>query len=160
MATKTFLTFSIGEEIFGASVMEVQSILGMHKITCIPQSPHYMKGVINLRGLVLPVIDTRLKLGLPEIQQSPASSIIVVEIPFGDTQVDIGIIVDSVKEVLEVDENNLQDPPTIGAKYKTDYISALTNHNNTFIMLLNLNKLFSSDELSLYEQTTETEIEA
>ena len=153
MSTKTktdvhsYLSFRIGEEVFAANVKNVLNILEMTAITKVPKSPKYMKGVINLRGTVLPVIDSRLKFGMEETEYTTNTYIIVLELHVGSEPVMIGTIVDAVKEVLEIDISAILPPPSIGTNYKTDYLIGMAQAGEGFIMLLNAEKVFASDEI-------------
>lgn len=143
----SYLSFQVGSEIFAASVSHVINILEMSKITRVPKSPSYMKGVINLRGSVLPVIDTRLKFGLPETEYTTNTCILVLELESRNETIRIGAIVDSVHEVLELAGSEIQDPPAIGTKYKTDILEGMARKDDNFIMIMNVNKVFADDEI-------------
>ena len=155
-ATKinSYLTFMLGEEIFGANVAKVLNILEMTKITKVPKAPSYMKGVINLRGSVLPLIDTRIKFDMGETVYTPNTCILVLDIDMSGETVHVGALVDSVQEVLEIDDANIQPPPSIGSKYKSEFIEGMAKINDDFIMLLNMDLIFSSSELSLLKESS------
>ena len=110
----SYLSFKLDEEVFAANVNQVLEILELPKITRIPQSPAYMRGVINLRGAVLPVIDARLKFGLGQSADTNDSCIIVLDINLGDEKIRIGLLVDAVEEVLEIDKEDILPPPSVG----------------------------------------------
>jgi purine-binding chemotaxis protein CheW len=143
----SYLTFQIGTEIFAADVINVINILEMTKITRVPKSPAYMKGVINLRGSVLPVLDTRLKFGLPETNYTTNTCILVLEINSKNEIIRLGAIVDSVQEVLEIGNEEVQPPPSIGTKFKTDILTGMVKKESDFIMILDINKVFADDEV-------------
>jgi purine-binding chemotaxis protein CheW len=153
MQTKTslevnsFLSFRIGNETFAANVKNVLNILEMTKITSVPKAPAYMKGVINLRGSVLPVIDSRLKFNLEESDFTSNTCIIVLELHTGSDPIIIGTIVDAVKEVLEIEDNNILPPPSIGTSYRTDFLKGMYKSDEGFIMILDAEKVFASDEI-------------
>lgn len=147
--TNSYLTFKIGEELFGANVSKVLSILELTKITRIPRTPEFIRGVINLRGSVLPIIDIRLKFGLTLTEFTSNTCILVLDIDMDSVTVKIGALVDSVQEVLEIEEGNILPPPNIGAKYKSDFIEGMYKLENSFVMLLNMDLLFSEDELTV-----------
>ena len=116
-ATKvnSYLSFNLGEEIFGASVTKILNILEITKITKVPKAPPYMKGVINLRGSVLPLIDTRIKFDMGETVYTPNTCILVLDIEIGGEIVHVGALVDSVHEVIEIEDNQILPPPSIGS---------------------------------------------
>ncbi|MCD4774045.1 MAG: chemotaxis protein CheW [Bacteroidales bacterium] len=145
----SYLTFKLDKEFFSADVKYVLEILELPEITKVPQSPKYMRGVINLRGSVLPVIDTRLKFGLPEVEYSKSTCIIVFEFEKDHETVNIGAIVDSTEKVIEVDSGNILPTPGIGEKYKAEYITGIINKDDIFIMILDVDKLFSTEEISI-----------
>lgn len=149
---KSFLTFRLGEELFAANVGKVLEILEIPKITKVPRSPNYMRGVINLRGSVLPVIDTRSKFGLPQIEDTINTCIIVLSIAAEGQDITIGAICDAVQEVIEIEENQIQTPPNIGSKYKTEFIDGMVKNEDLFIMILNLDKVFSNNEASILQE--------
>lgn len=150
----SYLTFNLGNEIFGANVAKVLNILEMTKITKVPKAPSYMKGVINLRGSVLPLIDTRIKFDMGETEYTPNTCILVLDINMNGETVHVGALVDSVQEVIEIDEAGIQPPPSIGSKYKSEFIEGMAKINEDFIMLLNMDLIFSSSELSLLKETS------
>ncbi len=161
-ATKinSYLTFKLGDEIFGANVSKVLNILEMTRITKVPKSPPYMKGVINLRGSVLPLIDTKIKFDMGETVYTPNTCILVLDIDINGDPVHVGALVDSVQEVIEIDEAQILPPPTIGSKYKSEFIEGMAKINSEFIMLLNMDLIFSTSELSLLrDSSTELEVE-
>lgn len=154
----TFLSFKLGEEEFAAHVGKVLNILEMTKITEVPKAPEYMKGVINLRGTVLPVIDTRIKFGMPKTEYTTNTCIIVLDIEMDGDSIHVGALVDSVQAVLELDSNQIMPAPSIGSKYKSEFIEGVANIDDKFIMILNMDAVFSSNELTnIQNQTKETE---
>jgi purine-binding chemotaxis protein CheW len=153
----SYLTFKLGEEIFGANVAKVLNILEMTKITKVPKSPPYMKGVINLRGAVLPLIDTRIKFDMPETEYTPNTCILVLDIDLNGETVHVGALVDSVQEVIEIDDSQIQPPPSIGSKYRSEFIEGMAKINEEFVMLLNMDLIFSTSELSLLKDSFSNE---
>ena len=153
----SILSFKVGNEVFAAEVKKVLHILELLKITHVPQCPEYMLGVINLRGAVLPVIDSRLRFGIPLVPHSRNTCIIVMEVILEEEQIKIGILVDSVLEVIETNISKMQAPPSIGHRYKSDFIKGIVNHGDDFIMLLNLDNMFSSDELLVVKEAATDE---
>jgi purine-binding chemotaxis protein CheW len=155
LQSQSYLTFRLEEEIFAASVLNVIEILELAKITKVPRSPHFMRGVINLRGNVLPVIDTRLKFGLEKTSDTINTCIMVLNIELDSQRLLIGALVDAVQEVLEINPDTVQQPPSIGSKYKSEFIKGMIKMNDQFIMMLDLDKVFSTDEASILQQISE-----
>lgn len=155
---KSYLTFRLGDELFAANVGKVLEILEIPRITKVPRSPAYTRGVINLRGSVLPVIDARAKFGLPETADTINSCIIVQDIEMeGQQHIIIGTVVDTVQEVMEIEDAHIQPAPSIGSKYKSEFIQGMVKVNDQFIMLLDLDKVFSSDEASILQEIVQAE---
>jgi len=144
---QTYLSFKLSEEVFAINVSRVINILEMSNITKIPKSPVYMKGVINLRGTVLPVVDLRIKFGLPEKETTIDTGIIVLNIDMEEEKILVGILVDSVREVLELKNSEIAPSPSIGTKYNSGFIEGLWRTDNKFIMILDINRVFSIDEV-------------
>ncbi len=152
----SYLSFKLGDEEFAAHVGKVLNILELTKITEVPKAPDYMKGVINLRGTVLPVVDTRIKFGMKPTEYTTNTCIVVMEVELDNDIVQVGALVDAVQAVLEIDDSQIQPPPSIGSKYKSEFIYGMVKVDEKFIMLLDMEKVFSSDEIvSLQEKTTE-----
>jgi purine-binding chemotaxis protein CheW len=147
--SNSFLTFNIGKELFAASVTKVLNILELTPITYVPMSPNYMKGVTNLRGIVLPVIDTRIKIGMPPIVYTENTCILVLNFLDYDERITVGALVDSVQEVIEVADNEILEPPTVGTKFRAEYITGIIKNNDTFIMVLDIERIFSPEDTSL-----------
>lgn len=136
------ITFKVGSEEFSISILEVQEIIRLTEITSVPKSPPFVEGVINLRGNVIPVIDSRKRFGLPEVEKTDASRIIVVDC---DGKI-VGLIVDSVTEVLQLSKNTVEPPPDIVGGVDSDYIDGVGKYDNRLVILLNLDKLLSFKE--------------
>jgi purine-binding chemotaxis protein CheW len=142
------LTFKLGEEVFAVDVAKVREILDFTTVTKVPQTPDFMRGVINLRGSVVPVVDMRLKFGMTETEKTVNTCIIVMEIALeGETAV-VGALADSVQEVLELEPDQIESAPRIGTKLNTDFLVGMGKHNDMFIMILNIDRVFTFDELS------------
>jgi len=144
---KTYLSFKLNEEVFAINVSRVLNILEMSHITKVPKAPDYLKGVINLRGTVLPVVDLRIKFGMPEKETSIDSAIIVLSIELNGESVLVGTLVDSVKEVLELRSDEIAPSPSLGSKYSSGIIEGMWRIDDNFIMILDINKVFSSEEI-------------
>lgn len=145
---QTYLSFRLGEEAFAVSVLKVLSILELKPITKVPHAPEYMRGVINLRGNVLPIIDMRVKLGMEKVEATTNTCIIVLNVEINNEEVMLGILVDSVKDILEIDENSIEPSPTIGTYYKVEFLKGLwRDSSDSFIMILNVDMIFSTEEV-------------
>jgi purine-binding chemotaxis protein CheW len=138
-----YLTFVLGEEEYGLEILKVREILGAMPITAVPQTPQFVKGVINLRGKVIPVVDLRLKFGMEEIDQTEETCVIVVEV--ADMQ--MGIIVDTVREVMDIREGDIEDPPRFGTQVDTDFILGMGKIEDTVKILLDIERVLSGSEL-------------
>lgn len=144
----SYLTFKLGEEEFAAHVGKVLNILEMTRITHVPKAPEYLKGVINLRGAVLPVIDARIKFGMPETEYTTNTCIIVLDIDLDGEPVHVGAIVDSVQAVLEIDNGQIMPLPTLGSRYKAEFIIGMAKVDENFVIILNMDSVFSIDEIT------------
>ena len=151
VATESYLTFKLGEEHFCISVSSVAKILEMTEITKVPESPDYMKGIINLRGNILPVIDTRLKFKLEPKEYDLRTRILVLDIESQNKVLTIGAVVDLAREVIAVNPDDILPPPSLEDYERADYIDGVINHNEAFIMIVNINKLFAKNELAIME---------
>ena len=144
----SYLTFKLGNEEFGVHVSQVLNILEMTKITEVPKAPDYMKGVINLRGMVLPIIDTRIKFGMQEKEYTNNTCIIVMDLEMEGNTIHLGSIVDEVLSVNEIADNQIEPPPSIGNKYKSSFISGMAKVEENFVMLLDMQQVLSEEELT------------
>ncbi len=151
----SYLTFRLGDEVFAASVSKVIEILEIPKITKIPRSPNFMRGVVNLRGSVLPVIDSRIKFGLPPVADTVNTCIIVMNINMEGQQMVLGAIADNVQEVMEIEQDMILPAPSMGAKYKSEFIEGMIKVEDQFIMLLDLDLVFSTEEVNLLQELSE-----
>jgi len=143
----TYLTFRLEGEDFAVDVSSVREILKYTSITKVPRKPDYMKGVINLRGIVVPVIDMRLNFGLPEAEATVDTCIIVMEVELDGTTAVIGAIADSVDEVFELEPEEIESPPRIGVKFSSEFILGMGKRNGNFIIILDVVRIFSTDDL-------------
>ncbi|MCE5241811.1 MAG: chemotaxis protein CheW [Syntrophobacteraceae bacterium] len=142
-----YLTFSLGGEEYGIGILKIKEIIGMIRITPMPQTPEYVKGVVNLRGKVIPVIDLRLRFSMPPMEYAERTCIIVVEIQAQGKMVILGIVVDSVSEVLSIRAEDIADTPTFGTGLKTDFILGMAKMGGGVKILLDIDKVLSSDEV-------------
>jgi len=152
MAQNSYLTFKLAEEHFAINVLNVMHILEMMKITKVPQCPEYMMGVINLRGAVVPVIDTKKKFGQGEAVITSNTCILVLNLELEGQPLTIGALVDSVHEVEEIDDSQIKPAPSVGTRYKSDFIEGLHAMDEKFVMIVNMNKVLSMDELLVVQE--------
>ncbi len=142
-----YLTFMLAEEEYGLEIMKVREIIGLMDITKLPRTPEFVKGVINLRGKVIPVVDLRLKFGLPETEYTDKTCIIVVEISIEGGTHQMGIIVDEVSEVMNVTSDELEPTPKFGVALDTEFILAMAKMKDSVRTLLDINKVLSDEEM-------------
>ena len=150
-ATASYLTFKLDNELFAINVSKVLEILEVKPITKVPKSPAFMKGVINLRGNILPVIDTRNKFCMPPEDFTIDTCIIVLNIYTGSESLLVGAVVDSVQKVIDIPEASIQPSVSMGAIYREDFVSGIGKVDDDFIMILDIDKVFSPEEVSLME---------
>ncbi|MEP7250913.1 MAG: chemotaxis protein CheW [Ginsengibacter sp.] len=151
--TDSYLTFKLDNELFAINVGKVLEILEVKPITKIPKSPSFMKGVINLRGNILPVIDTRDKFCLPGKDFTIDTCIIVLNINAGTEPLLVGAVVDSVQKVIDIPAEVIQPSMSMGAFYREDFINGIGKIDDEFIMILNIDKVFSAEEIAVMEVT-------
>ncbi len=142
-----YLTFVLDEEVFAVDVARVREILELNNITKVPQVPDFMRGVINLRGCVVPVIDLRLKFGMQETAQTVNTCIIVVEVEMDGESIVLGALADSVQEVIEMESSQIEAAPHIGTHLNTEFIRGMGKHDDGFVMILDIDRVFSGAEL-------------
>ena len=147
-----YLTFTLADEEYGIGILKIKEIIGMMQITTVPQTPEFVKGVINLRGKVIPVIDLRLRFGMESIDYTDRTCIIVVEIQGIIQTVQIGIVVDSVSEVLNIKGEEVEDTPTFGTKLNTDYILGMAKMEGGVKILLDIDRVLKPEEVELLEK--------
>ncbi len=154
---RQYLTFQAGNENLAISILDVKEIIEINTITEVPMTPDYIRGVINLRGNVVPVIDLSARLGRHSSEITKRSCIVLVQVEYNeDTQL-LGMLVDAVDEILEIPEANIMPPPDFGADIRTDFIQSMGRVGDTFIILLNINRVLSVKELSQLKQVAEYE---
>lgn len=151
--TTQYLTFKLDEEVFALDVAKVKEILEYTNITKVPQTPDFMRGVINLRGSVVPVIDLRLKFGMTSTEQTVNTCIIVTEVDMDGETILLGTLADSVQEVNEMEPAQIEAAPHIGTKLNTDFIKGMGKQDSHFVMILDIDKVFSSVELASIQDT-------
>ncbi len=146
-----FLTFTIAEEDYGIGILKIKEIIGMMQITTVPQTPAFVKGVINLRGKVIPVMDLRLRFNMKAMDYTERTCIIVVEIEGQSGTVQIGIVVDSVSEVLNIKGEDIEKTPTFGTKLNTEYIMGMAKIEGGVKILLEIDRVLSDGEIAALE---------
>jgi len=144
----TYLTFGLGEELFALKVNNVREVLDIGEVTRVPRMPDFMRGVINLRGSVVPVVDMRRKLGMEAVEDTVNTCIIVVEVVLDGEPAVIGALADSVKAVFELGEVDIEPPPSIGTNLDAGHILGMGKHDEGFLIILDIDRVFSADELS------------
>ncbi|MBI4330011.1 MAG: chemotaxis protein CheW [Chloroflexi bacterium] len=143
-----YLTFTLDEEVFALDISKVREVLDFRTVTKVPRTPVFMRGVINLRGSVVPVVDMRLKFGMSKTEKTVNTCIIIVEIALdGETAV-LGALVDSVQEVMELEPDQIGPAPRIGARLRTEFIGGMGKRDDHFIIILDIDQIFSVDELA------------
>jgi purine-binding chemotaxis protein CheW len=146
--TRQYLTFKLGEEIFATDVAKVREVLDFTTITKIPRTPDFMSGVINLRGNVVPVVDLRLCFEMSKTEKTVNTCIVVVEMVMEGESIVIGALADSVEEVIDLEPEQIQPAPKIGTQIRTDFIKGMGKRDAQFIMILDIDRVFSAEELS------------
>jgi purine-binding chemotaxis protein CheW len=143
-----FLTFALGSEMFAVGTLSVKEIIEYGHLTEVPMMPDFIRGVINLRGAVVPVVDLGARFGRGETQVTRRTCIVIVEVPSGDEKQDIGVVVDAVSEVLEIPATEIEPPPAFGARIRTDFIHGMGKVDGKFVILLDVGKVLSVEEIS------------
>ncbi len=147
-----YLTFTLDKEEYGVALLKVKEIIGMMPITSVPQTPEYVKGVINLRGKVIPVSDLRLRFQMPAAEYTERTCIIVVEIEGDGATIQVGIVVDAVSEVMNIKAEEVEDAPSFGTKVETDYIMGMANMEGQVKILLDIDRVLTSEVMAQVEQ--------
>ncbi len=147
--TMQYLTFKLDTELFALEIAKVREVLDITAITRVPRMPEFMLGVINLRGSVAPVVDLRVRFGMPAIERTVNSCIIITEVRVDDDTQILGVLVDSVQEVIDLGPADLEPAPKMGTRLDTEFIRGMGKQKDKFIIILNIDKLFSASELAL-----------
>jgi purine-binding chemotaxis protein CheW len=151
--TRQYLTFKLAEEVFAIDVAKVREVLDFTAITKIPRTPDFMSGVINLRGNVVPVVDLRLCFEMSKTEKTVSTCIVVVEMLIEGESTVIGALADSVEEVIDLEPDQIQPPPKMGTQIRTDFIKGMGRRDAQFIMILDIDRVFSAEELSAVRST-------
>ncbi len=149
-----YLTFNLAGEVHGLQILKVQEIMGMMNVTAVPQMPDFVRGVINLRGKVIPVVDLRSKFGLDTTEDTDRTCVIVVQIESESGQVTMGVIVDEVAEVLDIGSDQIEPPPSFGASVYTDFILGMGKVGDNVLILLDIDEIMAADVATIIEQTS------
>ena len=147
-----YLTFTLDSEDYGIGILKIKEIIGMMTITSVPQTPKYVKGVINLRGKVIPVVDLKLRFGMNKLDYTDRTCIIVVEMEGESGSVMIGIVVDSVSEVLNIRGDEIENTPAFGAKLNIDYILGMAKMEGGVKILLDIDRVLNVEEIAVLEK--------
>jgi purine-binding chemotaxis protein CheW len=146
--TRQYLTFKLGDEVFATDVAKVREVLDFTTITKIPRTPDFMSGVINLRGNVVPVVDLRLCFEMSQTEKTVNTCVVVVEMLLDGEPTVIGALADSVEEVIDLEPEQIEPAPKIGTQIRTDFIKGMGKRDSQFIMILDIDRIFSAEELS------------
>ncbi len=150
--TTQYLTFNLEDEVFALDISQVREVLDFTTVTKVPRTPDFMRGVINLRGSVVPVVDMRIKFGMPKTEKTVNTCTIIVEINLDGEKIVIGAMADSVQEVIDLEPNQIEPAPRIGTRLKTEFIKGMGKRNDEFIIILDIDRIFSTDEISLVQE--------
>jgi purine-binding chemotaxis protein CheW len=155
-----YLTYKLDKETFALDIAKVREVLDFTTVTKVPRTPDFMRGVINLRGSVVPVVDLKLKFGMPLTEKSVNTCIIISEVTADGETAILGALADSVQEVMDLDTDHIAPPPRIGTNLNTDFIKGMGRHNDQFIIILDIDKVFSTHELAMVQQAQDAGITA
>lgn len=144
-----YLTFVLENELFALNIGSVREVLELTTITKVPRTPEFIRGVINLRGRAVPVVDLRMKFGMGETRRTVNTCIIIVEVELDGESTVLGALADSVQEVYEMESSQIEPPPRMGTRIKAEFITGMGKSGDRFIVILDINKVFSAEELSL-----------
>ena len=153
-----YITFKLGDELFAINVGQVREVLDLSLITKVPTAPAYMRGVVNVRGSAIPVVDLRAKFGLPPVADTVNTRILVLELELGGEATVLGGIADSVHEVIELDPAQINPPPRIAMRWRSEFIQGMGKRGDQFIILLDIAAVFTADELALVENSSTTAV--
>jgi len=148
LQTDQYLTFTLAEETFAIEIVKVREVIDYVHVTRVPRMPAYLRGVINLRGSVVPVIDLRLILGMPSIEKTVDTCVIIAEVQMDGDALHLGMLADSVQEVIDIDPTQIDPPPKLGSMLDTDFIRGMGKREEGFFIILNIDRVLSGDELA------------
>lgn len=150
--TNEYLTFTLDQEQYAAEVGRVREVLELLPMTKLPRMPEYMKGVINIRGSVVPVVDLRRKFGMSEVSETVDTSIIVMDVGEGEKKLIVGCLADSVEEVINILPEDVEPAPSFGTAVDTEFIDGIAKREEQFIILLDIDRVFEESELQLMQR--------
>ena len=145
--TTQYLTFKLEDEVYATDIAQVREVLEYSRVTKVPRTPDYMRGVINLRGHVVPVLDLKLRFGMNRTEQTVNTCVIIVEVQIEGEKTIIGALADSVQEVIDMDAASIEPAPRIGTKLNTEFIRGMGKRDEKFVIILDIDKVFSADDL-------------
>jgi purine-binding chemotaxis protein CheW len=148
-----YLTFKLGEEIFALDVAQVREVLDLTPITKVPRAPDFMRGVINVRGSVVPVVDMRLKFGMSKTDNTVDTRVVVMDLSLDGDNTVLGALADSVHEVMDLEPAQIEEPPKIGSRWKSECIKGIGKRDDEFIIILDIDRVFSTDDLAVVQNT-------
>lgn len=151
--TTQFLTFKLGDERFALDVAQVREVLDLTAITRVPRAPDFMRGVINVRGSVVPVVDMRMKFGMSKNENIHDTRVVVLDLDLDGDRTVIGAMADSVHDVMDLKPDQIDEPPRIGTRWKTEFLKGIGKHNDEFIIILDIDRIFSTNGLALAQET-------
>ena len=150
-----YLTFTLDGEVFATEIEKVREVLEYRDVTKVPRTPDFMRGVLNLRGNVVPVVDPRLQFGMEQAEPTIDTCIVIVEVRIDDESTLLGAIADSVQEVIDLDASQLEPPPRLGTRVHTDFIRAMGKHHDGFVIILDMDRVFRDEQLARVLSTRE-----
>ncbi len=148
LETTQYLSFKLEDEVFAFDISKVREVLDFTAITKVPKMPEFMRGVINLRGSVVPVVDLRLKFGMPRTEKTVNTCIIITEVTVDNVTTVLGALADSVQEVMDLERTQIESAPQIGTRLNTEFISGMGKRGNSFIIILDIDRVFSADDIA------------
>jgi purine-binding chemotaxis protein CheW len=143
-----YLTFMLGAETFAMNILNIKEIIEYGQLTEVPKMPNFIRGVINLRGAVVPVIDMAARFGRPSSLTTRKTCVVIIEVEHEDEQHVVGVMVDAVNEVLDISSDQIEPPPSFGANIRSDFIAGMGKVNDKFVIILSVNRVLSMDEIS------------
>ncbi|HXY54323.1 MAG TPA: chemotaxis protein CheW [Nitrospirota bacterium] len=157
METTQFLTFKLGDEVFALNITKIREVLDFIPVTKVPRTPEFMRGVSNLRGNVVPVVDLRLMLGLSKTERTINTCIIITEVTVDDETSVLGVLADAVQEVLDFEADRIEPAPRIGMRLNTEFIRGIAMRDNSFIIILEIDRIFSTEQFSMVRAVQDQE---
>ena len=158
--TTQYLTFRLSEEVYALDIAKVREVLDFTSVTKVPRTPDFMRGVINLRGSVVPVVDLRLKFGMSATEGTVNTCVIITEVTVDNDTTVLGCLADSVQEVLDLLPEDISAAPKIGTRLRTEFIKGMGKRDERFIIILDVDRVFSAEELSLVDAGGQEETNA